>query len=299
MGFSMSSPTSPGSTRGSGGVAVLYKKELHDRVHVVHKDVDARYMWIRIKRGDLRELYIAICYFPPAYSRFAPLGESPYLPLYDDIIRFATMGDIMLLGDFNARTKDEQTTMFDTNEAVYGEVMAEEVGLKRQAQDMSAITEYGKHFLALGSAHGFVIYNGLSQWPGSDALTCWNPKGGASTVDYLMGSPSLIPEIKEFTISGRPIGLAADHAYLRFEVKDGCTKDVYAKESGLAKYLFTRETIDVYSCGVYNGMLDLDPFAPLEELTQGLSKSLHKAATNAFTHTMDNPPKLGRVIQNS
>ena len=63
------------------------------------------------------------------------------------------MGDIMLLGDFNARTKDEQTTMFDTNEAVYGEVMAEEVGLKRQAQNMSVITKYGKHFLALGSAH--------------------------------------------------------------------------------------------------------------------------------------------------
>ena len=86
---------------------MLYKEELHGRVHVVHKDVDARYMWIRIKRGDLRELYIAICYFPPAYSRFAPLGESPYLPLYDDIIRFATMGDIILLGDFNAQTKDE------------------------------------------------------------------------------------------------------------------------------------------------------------------------------------------------
>ena len=59
-------PRTPRSTRGSGGVAVLYKKELHDRVHLVHKDVDAHYMWIRIKRGDLRELYIAICYFPPA-----------------------------------------------------------------------------------------------------------------------------------------------------------------------------------------------------------------------------------------
>ena len=55
---------------------MLYKKELHDRVHVVHKDADACYMWIRIKRGDLRELYIAVCYFPPAYARFAPLGES-------------------------------------------------------------------------------------------------------------------------------------------------------------------------------------------------------------------------------
>ena len=40
-------PRTPGSTRGSGGVAVLYKKELLDRVHVVHKDIDARYMWIQ------------------------------------------------------------------------------------------------------------------------------------------------------------------------------------------------------------------------------------------------------------
>ena len=112
-----------------------------------------------------------------------------------------------------------------------------------------------------------------------------------------MGSPSLIPEIKVFTISGIPIGLAADHAYLRFEVKDGCTKDVYAKESGLAKYLFTRETIDVYSGGVYNGMLALDCFAPLEELTQGLSKSLHKATTNAFPRTMANASKRGSHIK--
>ena len=79
---------------------------------------------------------------------------------------------------------------------------------------MGGVTEYGKHFLALGSAHGFVIYNGLSQPFGPDALTRWNPKGGASTVDYLMGSPSLILEIKEFTISCGPSGLVAYHAYI-------------------------------------------------------------------------------------
>ena len=86
---------------------------------------------------------------------------------------------------------------------------------------MSEVTEYRKHFLALGSAHGFVIHNGLSQWVRSDALTCWNLKG-ATTVNYLIRSPSLIPEITEFTIYGRPIDLAADHAYLHFEVKDVC-----------------------------------------------------------------------------
>ena len=80
----------------------------------MHKDVDMHFVWILIKRENLRKLYIAICYFPPIYSRFAPLKESPYLPLYDDIPSFATMGDFVLLGDFNAQTKDEQTIMFDT-----------------------------------------------------------------------------------------------------------------------------------------------------------------------------------------
>ena len=66
---------------------------------------------------------------------------------------------------------------------MYREVMAKVVGLKQHVQDMSEVTEYGKHFLALGSACGFVIYNGLSQWPILDARTWWNLKGGASIVN--------------------------------------------------------------------------------------------------------------------
>ena len=44
------------------------------------------------------------------------------------------------------------------------------------------------------------------------------------------------------------------HIYT-YEVKDGCTKDVYANNySRLAKYQFAEETIDVCSSGEYNGM---------------------------------------------
>ena len=51
----------------------------------------------------------------------------------------------------------------------------------------------------------------------------------------------------------------------------------------------------MYNYEVYNGKLDMDPFAPLEEVTQGMLKSLHKPATNAFTHTTSNASKPGRV----
>ena len=116
-----------------------------------------------------------------------------------------------------------------------------------------------------------------------------------------MGSPSLIPEISAFTIFVEPIGLEADHAYayLCFEVKDGCTMNLYAKkDSGLVKYQYTQESVNVYCCGIYNGMQEFDLFPPLHEVTQKLSISLHKAGTNAFPHTnLVMHPNL--VIQNS
>ena len=63
------------------------------------------------------------------------------------------------------------------------------------------------------------------------------PKGDASTVDCLMASPSLKPRITKFTISGRPLGLAADHAYLFFKVKIDA-KRMYMLINGIghAKY---------------------------------------------------------------
>ena len=42
----------------------------------------------------------------------------------------------------------------------------------------------------------------------------------------------------------------------------------------------------MYSLGVHNDMVDLDPFASLEDVTQGLSTSLHFVATNSFAHTI-------------
>ena len=41
----------------------------------------------------LYKSYDAICYFPLAYRRFTPPRESPYLPLYNDILRFFSIRD--------------------------------------------------------------------------------------------------------------------------------------------------------------------------------------------------------------
>ena len=78
--------------------------------------------------------------------------------------------------------------------------------------------------------------------------------------------------------------MAADHAYLHFEVKDACTRDEYAKQdSGLAKYQFIWEIVDVFSYGIHNGILELDPFTPLNKVnTRIIEVTLHKAVTTPF-----------------
>ena len=87
-------------------------------------------------------------------------------------MRYASMGEILLVGDFYAHTHMRQTSIYDWSDAIYKEINTEDVGLHRFAQDLGDVTEYGTHFLKLGVAHGLIIFNGLSDWLGSDALTC-------------------------------------------------------------------------------------------------------------------------------
>ena len=173
---------------------------------------------------------------------------------------FASMGDIVLLWDFNAQIKNEHTTISDMSEAIEGDKYGRTSWYNARSSRYKWSNKIWQKLLALGIAHGFVIYNGLSQWPRFNALTFRNPKWGAGIVDYLMDSPSSIHEIIQFTTSSRPIGLATDHTHLWFEVKDRCTRDIYARKE-------SRLTVDVYSCWIYNGILALDPFAPLDEVT--------------------------------
>lgn len=225
-------------------MVVLYREEFNDVVHIVQGDVEARYMLIRVHTNRPRDIYMAVCYFPPAHSRYAPQGESPYMPLYEEIMRYASMGDILLVGDFNARTSQRQSAFYDMEEPIYRELALEEMGLRRTSQDTGEVIEYGTHFLALGSAHRLAIYNGLSRWPGSDALTCWNPKGRASTVDYVMGSPTLIPEVQSFIISSRPIGASVDHSHLILSLACGHTRDITPSHLPQhPRYHFTQDTI--------------------------------------------------------
>ena len=123
-------------------------------------------------------------------------------------------------------------------------------------------------------------WDGLSQWPRSDVLTWWNHKGWASTINHLIGFPSLLPEVTNFTISSQPIGFAKNHPYLHFKVRDEWQKDVLLR---------TRLS-----------MLNTNFLGKQLVCINVLSHLLHYASTNTFPHiTASYAPRRGRATQNS
>ena len=166
------------TTRGSGGVAILFRQGLQRRIQIVARDPQARYLWIRFELSRDRTIYIALCYFAPSGSRFATTarereGEerpSPYTCLSEDIMEYSTLGEVFLMGDFNARTCSEQCETYDTEDPTVLHAI-QEAATMRDSADTARTTEYGRHLLRLGSQHRLVIYNGMIQWPTSGRVT--------------------------------------------------------------------------------------------------------------------------------
>ena len=241
-------------SRGSGGVAVLFKEELQPLLQIVRRDDQARYMWVRLRAETGRFLYIAICYFPPSTSVYAsPRGQSPFSILDDDIWEFSRDGDIILLGDFNARTGNSQTIFYDTSEEILREVDISEMGLDRHSQDREH-TEYGRNLIEMTTTHGLAILNGLEIFPSSGGFTCFPHRHGASTVDYVMTSPSFISSIQDLNVGSRPVGVAVDHALLTFSVSFQYSASETPQRIAHTRYTFTPETDSVYIEEIYRRM---------------------------------------------
>ena len=110
-------------------------------------------MWVRLRSKTGRFLYIAICYFPPSTSVYSSSkGQSPFSTLDDDIWEFSRDGNIILLGDFNARTANSQTVFYDTSDDMLKEVDVSHMGLVRQSDDKEH-TEYGRYLLETLTMH--------------------------------------------------------------------------------------------------------------------------------------------------
>ena len=162
--------------------------------------------------------------------------------------------------------------MFDTNE--YGEVMPDKV--KATSSIQPTLSSLGKCTRICDT--WWIVTMAQIRW-----FDMWEPKRRYKH--------SLLPDGISITYTWNNrihslVNLFAwqqiMHIYALRSRMDAQWTYIAKKDSGLAKYQCTRESVNVYCCGIYNGMQE---FTSLEEVTQGLSISMHKPGSNAFPHT--------------
>ncbi len=294
------------TSRGSGGVAILFRRSISSHIQIVSRDEEARFIWVRLEIDRAHWVYIAICYFPPRGSSYASIdgqarvGDSPYTSLSDDILRYSALGEVFLMGDFNGRTQTRQCELYDMD---HPEIMSsldpEEMEISRLSADTGQdTTGYGSHLLELGSRHHLVIYNGMRRWPDSSGLTCFPHGGGESTVDYILGSLSGAQLLRSFSIGRRPIG--ADHTFLTFTLTSHLSHTPTPTTQSHTTIHFTHELSHVYAHHLHTHLLSLDPQAPLDSLTSDLTSIIHTSAILSFPHhTRTHAPRTGSMPRNS
>jgi hypothetical protein len=98
---------------------VLINEKWCGVVKVVKEDPRKQYIWLQITEKEVT-FRVAACYFSPKYSKIYKRSnldnEDPYASLKRDISLFSHLGEVMLMGDFNARTDNNQSFQLSNEE---------------------------------------------------------------------------------------------------------------------------------------------------------------------------------------
>ena len=151
-------------------------------------------------------MYIAICYFAPINNNFYKKNNldknCPCNNLEQDIYNLKNEGNILLLGDFNARTATKQATLL-SNESNHNPLWLDEDlvlsnSYKRSSEDLIE-NLFGTELVKLCSSQDLIICNGVMKWPNSNQMTCIHGLG-SSVVDYVISDIPVSNQITTFDL---------------------------------------------------------------------------------------------------
>ena len=196
--------------KGSGGVITLFKHSIQKGITKIpssNKDC----LWARLDKtffGLKTDLYICNAYVVPRDSPYFIQGEKDVIDiLREEINQYATKGDVMIIGDLNARIgeRQEHIDMEVDEEATglnQGDIQA--VGsdsntlLERCSKDKK-VNDSGRSLLTLMSATHLVALNGRCTGDLNGEFT-YDCLTGSSVIDMCLISIPLLPRLAYFKI---------------------------------------------------------------------------------------------------
>ena len=204
-----------------GGVGVFVKEEKRRGIKILY-DISNEYcLWCKLDRSYYNfdeDVYIGFTYIPPMESSREKRNNLDHFKMLNKKYIDINNDHIILIGDFNARTKNyDDTVSNDGMEILDMEasgIKASRVVPRRNNQDQKA-NKYGKKLTDFCIATDSYILNGRTLGDIQGKYTCYQP-GGTSTVDYAIVNESLMDHVETFQVKPPNI---SDHCSLRLRIK--------------------------------------------------------------------------------
>jgi hypothetical protein len=217
----VSRPNARHNNRNFGGLCILLKDNISSHVQIM-KNTSDDFQWIQLDQqyfGLSRNLYICVIYNPPATSSYSiGLDYNILECLEKDMLFYNNSGDVLLCGDFNARTSNCNDFISNDDNMyipVFEQYKIDKEIRKRESQD-SRIDNRGKDLLDLCISQNMRILNGRTFGDSFGKLTCFTP-GGSSTVDYVIVSENFYDQILNFCVDNFDPTLSDCHCLLYWE----------------------------------------------------------------------------------
>ena len=188
--------------RGSGGVLVLVKKNIQKYISKVAV-IKEHFIWIKISKSLTGHTYDTYCcggYIPPQYSSFYTNNDIDLIQELDkSIIRFSSLGHILITGDLNART-GTRSDIAQFDEKDHGELFSEsstKINI-RNSRD-KVVNTWGRKLLEICDNHNMCIVNGRTVGDFQGKFTFYSTLGN-SVYDVTVVDIDYLPKILSFIV---------------------------------------------------------------------------------------------------
>ena len=203
------------SNTASKGIAVFVRETMKDIFTLVKMGNDDA-IWVKMKKersGESRDIFIGTCYLNPSTSQKTDQKMSR---LSEDIISLRDRGEVVIIGDLNARTgKLEDTISPDKSDELF-DISFSPPPLKRNSRD-NETNRRGLDLLELCKSVDLRIVNGRKTGDPFGDFTCIKHNGN-SMVDYLITSPASFENIPCFNV-GEFLPWLSDHCPVFFALE--------------------------------------------------------------------------------